>query len=156
MDMSVTGALSAYAYQSTLTQTGSTSQALTQALASSQSQVADARTLLASAGPVDPLAALAGSANGQALTALVDAASASSGDSPGSVQAMLASLGGGTSALIPTSDGLPVSAVMLSPSTTEALVRYAYDQSQNPDSLANKTDLLGQQALLASGLNLLA
>ena len=58
MDVNGIGALSSYAYQTALTKTGSASQALTQAMAAGQSQAADVGALLASAGSVDPIAAL--------------------------------------------------------------------------------------------------
>lgn len=155
MDMSVSGALSTYAYQNTLTQTGSASQALTQAMAAGQSQAAEAGALLASAGQVDPISALSGGSNSQTLVSLAYSSSAASGNGPEAVQAMLATLGGGASALLPTSDGLPVSTAALSPTTTEALARYAYDQSQNPAHTAAQAAAAGQQSLLSSGLNLL-
>ncbi|HEY3401104.1 MAG TPA: hypothetical protein VGK03_10775 [Geothrix sp.] len=156
MDMNVAGALSAYTYQSTLAQTGSASQALTQALATSQSQVGQASALLAGAGSLDGATALAGGSGVQALASLAYSASAASGNGPEALQAMLATLGGGTSALSSTSDSLPLSAAILSPSTTEALVRYAYDQSQNPKNAEQLAITAGQQALLTSGLNLTA
>lgn len=150
--MNVTSALSAYAYQSTLTQTGSASQALTQALVAGQSQVAQTGALL---GSVDPLTALSGSDN-QGLLSLAYGSAASSGNGPGAIQAMLTTLSGGTSALLPSTDGLPVSAAALAPSTTAALVRYAYDQSQNPSTFAQQAATVAQQSVLTSGLNLLA
>ena len=70
MDMNVSSALTAYAYQSTLTQTGSPSQALSQALAASQSQVASVTALWTGAGSADAFTALAGSSGTQALTSL--------------------------------------------------------------------------------------
>jgi hypothetical protein len=157
MDMSVTGVLSAYAYQNTLARTGSASQALSQGMAVGQSQAAQAATLLSSAGTVDPASALSGGSSSSALVSLAYGASASSGNGPEAVQAMLASLGGGTSALLaPSTDGLPVSAAALTPaSATAALVRYAYDQSQDPKAAEQQAITAGQQALLSSGLNLL-
>lgn len=156
MDLNVSSALTAYAYQSTLTQTGSKSQALSQALAASQSQVASATDLLTGATSTDALSALAGSSGTQALTSLSYATAAQSGNGADAVQALLASLNGGVSALLPSSDGMPASATLLSPSTTAALVRYAYDQSQNPANTVAQIAASGQQALLSSGLNLLA
>lgn len=156
MDMNVAGALSAYTYQSTLAQTGSASQALTQALATSQSQVGQASALLAGAGSLDGAAALAGGSGAQALASLAYSASAASGNGPEALQAMLATLGGGTSGQSSTTDSLPLSTAILSPSTTEALVRYAYDQSQNPKNAEQLAITAGQQALLTSGLNLTA
>ncbi len=117
MDVNGLGALSAYAYQTTLDRTGSRSQALGQAMTLGQAQAAETSDLLASVGPVDALAA---------LPAL-----------------------GGPPALFPGTDNLPVSAAALAPSATQALVRYAYDQSQNPDRAL-------QQAQLGTGLDFLA
>ena len=156
MDVNVAGALSAYTYQSTLAQTGSASQALTQGLAAGQAQVAQANALLASAGSLDATTALAGGSGIQALASLAYSASAASGNGPEALQAMLASLGGGTSAFSATSDSVPMSTAVLSPSTAEALVRYAYDQSQNPKHAEQLAITAGQQALLTSGLNLTA
>ena len=156
MDVNAVGALSAYTYQTALTQTGSASQALTQALASGQSQAAQTGALLASAGSLDPASLLAGGSNSQALTSLAFAASAASGNGPEAIQAMLASLGGGTSGLLPTADSLPVSAAALTPGATQALIRYAYDQSQDPQTAEQLAISAGQQALMSQGLNLLA
>jgi hypothetical protein len=156
MDINAISALSAYTYQSALTQSGSAAQALTQSLSLAQSQSASVGGLLASAGSVDPLAALAGGSETQALASLAYSASEASGTGSESVQALLAALGTGSSALLTTSTALPTSAVGLSPSATEALARYAYDQSQNPTHTIAQTAAAGQQALLASTLNLLA
>ena len=156
MDVNATGALSSYAYQSALSKTGSSSQALIQALAAGQSQAADVGSLLASVGSVDPIAALSGGSNSQALTSLAYNASASLGNGASAVQAMLATLTGGSSALFSGSDGLPVSAAALSPGNTEALLRYTYDQSQDPKTSAKQAAASAQQALLTSGLDLLA
>ena len=155
MDVNAVGALGAYAYQTTLAQGGSASQALTQALAAGQSQAAQTGALLASAGSLDSTSLLAGGSNSQALTSLAYSASAASGNGPEAIQAMLASLGGGTSGLLPTADSLPVSAAALTPGATEALVRYAYDQSSNPQAAEQQAIAAGQQALLSTGLNLL-
>lgn len=156
MDIRATGALSSYAYQSSLAQTGSADRALIQALTMGQSQAADAGALVASAGLVDPLSALAGGSNSQALTTLAYGASEALGNGPQALRAMLASLGGGGSAFAPSSDGLPVSAAAISPGATQALLRYAYDQSQDPEGAAKQAALSAQQSLLSSGLNLLA
>lgn len=157
MDMNVSGTLSTYAYQTTLAKTGNPAQALTSALASNQSQAAETSALLASAGSVDPTSVLAGDAGNEALASLAYAASASTGNGPAAVQAMLASLGGSSvSSLLPSPSTLPVSPAALTPGTTEALARYAYDQSQNPNAVAAQSVASGQQALLSSGLNLLA
>ena len=157
MDMNVSGTLSTYAYQNTLARTGNPAQALTSALAANQSQAADTSALLASAGSVDPASALAGDAGNQALASLAYDAAAASGNGPAAVQAMLSSLGGSSaSSLLPSPDNLPVSAAALSPGVTEALARYTYDQSQNPNAVAAQSVTSGQQALLSTGLNLLA
>lgn len=177
MDVSGIGALSSYTYQSTLTQTGSTGQALAQAMAASQSEVANATSLLSGAGSMDSLFALAGASGSQALGPLATLAYGASGasgapgasPSPGegptavqNIQAMLASLAGGSPGLFSSastpssSDSLPVSAAALSPATTEALVRYAYDQSQNPTNTAAQAAASGQRTQQSSGLNLLA
>lgn len=156
MDINAISALSAYTYQSALTQSGSPAQALNQALPVAQSQAATVGGLLASAGSVDPLAALAGGADAQALGSLAYAASAASGNGPEALQALLASLGGSSAALLSPSTGQPSSTASLSPSVAEALARYAYDQSQNPAHTVAQTAAAGQQVLLASTLNLLA
>lgn len=156
MDINAISALSAYTYQGALTQSGSAPQALTQALASGQSQAANVRDLLASAAATETLASLAGGSGAQALASLAYSASESAGTGPASVQALLATLGTGSSALLTTSTSLPASTAGLAPSAIEALARYAYDQSQNPTHTIAQTAAAGQQALLASGLNLLA
>jgi hypothetical protein len=156
MDVNVAGALTAYTYQSTLAQTGSASQALTQALAASRSELNATSTLLDNGPSVDAFASLAGSTGSQALTSLAYSTAAASGNGADAIKSLLSSLNGGVSALLPTSEGMPASAALLSPSTASALVRYAYDQSQNPANTAAKAAASGQQALLSSGLNLLA
>lgn len=156
MSVSPISALSSYAYQSTLGQTGSSSQALSKGLSMVQAQVAEASTLFSNAGSTDPLAALAGSSSRAALASLTYSASTSTGNGSSAVQDLLSSLSGnqgaGSSAVSP----LPWSVAMLSPSSAQALVRYAYDQSQNPNHTAAQAAAAGQQSLLASGLNLLA
>ncbi len=156
MDVSATSALSLFAYQSTLSQTGSKAQAVTQALAAGQSQAAETGSLLASVGTVDPITALSGGSVSSALTSMAYANSASSGNGPEAVQAMLAALGGGTSALLPSTDGLPVSAAALSPGATAAMSRYAYDQSQNPSATVQQALASARQSLEQTNLNLLA
>jgi hypothetical protein len=156
MDMNVAGALSAYAYQSTLTQTGNASQALRQGLAASQSQAASTSTLLASAGSIDPMAALAGGSGVQALASLAYTSSAASGNGTQAVQAMLASLGSSSTALFASSDKMPLSAAAIAPGATEALARYAYDQSADPKTSAQQAAAAAKQALLSTGLDLLA
>ena len=172
MSVSPISALSSYAYQSTLGQTGSSSQAMSKGLSMVQAQVAEASTLFSNAGSTDPLAAfddivryqvefynlaaLAGSSSRAALASLTYSASTSTGNGSSAVQDLLSSLSGnqeaGSSAVSP----LPWSVAMLSPSSAQALVRYAYDQSQNPNRTAAQAAAAGQQSLLASGLNLLA
>ncbi|MFZ1375311.1 MAG: hypothetical protein WAS25_01795 [Geothrix sp.] len=156
MSVNPISALSSYAYQSALGQTGSTSQAMSKGLAMVQSQVAEARTLLSNAGSTDPLAALAGSSSRSALASLTYAASASAGNGSSAVQDLLSSLSGGQGKASSAVSPLPWSVAMLSPSSAQALVRYAYDQSQNPNHTAAQTAAAGQQSQLASGLNLLA
>ncbi|WP_306591047.1 hypothetical protein [Geothrix sp. 21YS21S-4] len=155
MDVSASNSLTAYAYQSTLSQGGNSGQALTQALASGRSQAAQASSLVASAGPSDATSALAGASGSQALASYAYSSADAAGNGPEAVQSLLSSLGGGTSALLST-DGLPVSAEAISASSTEAQARYAYDQSQNPSATAAQAAAAGQQTQLASGLNLLA
>jgi hypothetical protein len=153
MNVNAIGALGSYAYQSALSQTGDTSKAMSQGLAMVQSQVADARSLFSNGGSVDPLAALAGSAGQPALSSLIYGASPTSGNGS-SVQDLLASVSGQGSPS-PTVSALPWSVAMLTPASAQALVRYAYDQSQNPSHTAAQAAAAGQQSLLASGLNLL-
>ncbi len=156
MDINATSALSLFAYQNTLSQTGSKSEAVTQALAAGQSQAAETAGLLASIGTVDPIAALSGGSASEALTSMAYAHSAASGNGPEAIQAMLAALGGGASALLPSTDGLPVSAAALSPGASAAMVRYAYDQSQNPAATAQQALASTRQSLEQTTLNLLA
>jgi hypothetical protein len=160
MDINAMSALTAYSYQNTLAQTGSRSQAVVQALATSQAQVAQMGSMFTSAqSAADPLAALAslaGGASSQALMGLSYGTQASAGNGTSAVQSLLSSLNGGVSALLPSSSGFPASAAFLSASTTAALARYAYDQSQNPSSFATQAASSGQQSLLASGWNMLA
>jgi hypothetical protein len=156
MSLNGVGALSSYAFQNTFAQTGSASQALTQALTATQSQAADTSALLASVSSFDPLAALSGGSNAQALVSLAYSASAATGNGPEAVQAMLASLGGGASVFTSPSSNLPGSEAALSPDTTQALARYAYDQSRDPASAAREAATAAQQSLLTSALNLLA
>jgi hypothetical protein len=162
MNVNAIGALSAYTYQNTLAQTGSASQALSQALAASQSQADDMSSLLSSVGSVDPLTALSGSSGMESLSALTYASSAASGNGSDALQAMLGTRSptSSLSSLFSGTDGLSMSAALLSPSTTEALVRYTYDQSQNHTASAAQTAAQaiasGQQTLMTSTLNLLA
>lgn len=156
MNVNPISALSSYAYQSTLGQTGSTSQALAKGLAAVQSQVAEASTLFANAGSNDPLAALAGSSSRSALASLTYSASAASGNGSSAVKDLLSSFSGSQGSAASAVTALPLSVAMLSPSSAQALVRYAYDQSQNPNRTAAQAAAAGQQSQLASGLNLLA
>jgi hypothetical protein len=156
MDVNASAALSSYAYQTTLARTGSASRALSQALASNQSQAADTSALLASAGSFDALAPLAGGANSQALVGLAYGASASAGNGPEAVQALLASLGGGTSVFTPASDAPPLPAEALTSSSSLALARYTQEQSQDPEADAKLAANAARQSILNSRLDLLA
>ncbi|WLT31358.1 hypothetical protein [Geothrix sp. PMB-07] len=158
MNVNGLGALSAYTYQSTLSQTGSADLALSQALAASQSQVNDLSSLFASAGSEDPLAALIGTSGLSGMNALSYSTASSPGKGSEALQALLGSSAptSSLSSLFSNSDGLSVSAAILAPETTAALMRYTYDQSQNHSASLSQALESGQQTLLASGLNLLA
>ncbi|NWJ41611.1 MAG: hypothetical protein HXX12_11640 [Geothrix sp.] len=156
MSVNAISALSSYAYQSALSQTGSSSQAMSQGLAMVQSQVAEASSLFSNSGATDPLAALSGSSSLPALSSLTYSASAASGNGSSAVQDLLSSLSGSQGSAPSAVTALPWSVALLSPSSAQALVRYAYDQSQNPSHTAAQAAAAGQQTLLASGLNLLA
>ena len=158
LDMNAAGAISAYTYQSALSRTGSADQALTHALATSQSLVAASSALFATQiGPINPMPALSGDATGQASTALPFASLAPPGNgNDHRAQVLNALLGSTNSALFSSTGNLPVSAAVLSPASTEALVRYAYDQGQNPSTSTNALIASAQQSRLSAGLNLLA
>jgi hypothetical protein len=166
MNVNATGALTSYTYQNILSQTGSTSQALSQALAASQSQIDQASSLFGSTDQADPLTTLAASSGLSALSSLTYSAVAASGNGSDALQAMLgtSSSTSSLSALFTTSSGQSTSVAKLSPSAAEALVRYTYEQGQNksgstaPATTPTITQLIasGQQTLMASGLNLLA
>lgn len=162
MNVNGIGALTAYTYQNTLAQTGSANQALSQALAASQAQTNDMVSLLSSLGTTDPLAAASGASGLQPLSALTYSASAGSGNSFDALQALLGSNSpnSGTTSLFSSSDGLSMSAAMLAPDATAALVRYTYDQSQNHTASTPQTTsqavASAQQTLLTASLNLLA
>lgn len=160
MNVNAIGALSAYTYQNTLAQTGSSNQALSQALAATQSQAGDMTSLLSSLGATDPFATLNASSSLEALSALTYSASAASGQGPSAVLAQLRTQSSSATSLFSGTDGLSLSAAVMSPSATEALVRYTYDQSQNHTASAATTAsqaiASGQQSLMASTLNLLA
>lgn len=149
MDLTGIPALSSSTYRMALARTGSPSQALTQALAAGQSQAAGVGALVASTGPGDAASLLAGAAGSQGLATLAYAQAEASGTGAQAIQAMLGALGGGRAALFTGSDSLPVPAAALAPTSTAALVRYAYDQTQNPATAL-------QQAQPGSTLNLLA
>lgn len=159
MNVNAIGALSAYTYQNTLAQTGSSSQAMSQALAVSQSQADDMSSVLSSLGSMDSQTALSGSSGIEALSALTYSAT---GKGPDALQALLGSSSPANngSSLFSNSDAMPMSAAVMSPGTMAALVRYTYDQSQNHTSSAPQTTsqavTSAQQALMASSLNLLA
>jgi len=158
MSVNAIGALSAYTYQSTLAQTGSSNQALSQALAASQSQASDMSSLLSSLGATDPFATLSASSGLEAMSGLTYSAAAGKGAS--AVLAQLGTQSSSAASIFSGSDGLSVSAAVMSPSATEALVRYTYDQSQNHTAssaaTASQAIASGQQTLFASTLNLLA
>jgi len=156
MDLNVAGALSSYAYQSALAKTGNKGQALAQAMAVSQSQSSDASLLLASTGSVDPMSALLGGSTSEALNSLSYSMSAASGNGSQAIQALLASPGSSASSLFSGTDSLPLSAAVLSPASTQALVRYAYDQSQNSSATVEQAIASSQQAIQGSVMNLLA
>jgi hypothetical protein len=168
MDMNATGALSSYTYQSTLTQSGSASQALNQALAASRSQVDEMSSLYNNSGQEDPLASLAASSGLAALSSLTYSAAAASGTGADALQALLGSSSATSSltSLFSTTGAQSMSVAMLSPVAAEALVRYTYDQSQSQNQAAaaattatqTTAQLIasGKQTLLTSGLNLLA
>lgn len=134
MDVNGLAALSSYFYQSALAQTGNASQALTQALSSTQTQVSGVTSLLASSAPTESLFG--------------------TGDTTGLDFALLG--GSSPSALLPTSDGLPSSTAYLTPSTTAALVRYAYDQNQDPSTAVQNALASTQASMFKAGLDLLA
>jgi len=162
MNVNAVGALSAYTYQSALAQTGNSSQALGQALAASQAQATDMSALFSSGSGSDPMAALGAGSGRAALNTLTYATAAASGSGADALQALLGSSAptSSLSSLFSSSDGLSLSAAVLSPSATEAMVRYTYDQSQNHSTSSAQTAAQaiasGQQTLLSSGLNLLA
>lgn len=156
MGVDVIGALSSYSYQSALSQTGSPNKALAQGLAAVQAQVAQAGSLFSSGGSMDPLTALAGSAGQPALASLTTTVGSAAGSGASPVQDLLSAFGGSQDSASSAVSALPWSVAMLSPASAQALVRYAYDQSQNPSHTAAQAAAAGQQPLLASGLNLLA
>jgi len=156
MDISAMSALTGFSYQNTLKQTGSGSQALTQALAASQSQINQMSTLLSpKTATTDAFATLAGASGLEAMAGLSYTTAAATGNGTSAIQSLLGSQNPGISALLPSADSMPQSATLLTPSTTAALARYAYDQSQNPASYATQAVTAGQQSLMASGWNLL-
>ena len=154
MDVNAAGALSAYAYQSTLAQTGSATQALAKGAAVAQSQAADTSALLSNAGAVDP--SLAGVGGLQSLASLAYSAGAATGNGTAAVQSLLASLGSSSTALFASSDKSPLSTAALMPGAAEALARYAYDQTADPRTSAQLSAATAKQAQQTSGLDLLA
>src|SRR5664279_5689380 len=142
MNVNATGALSSYTYQSTLTQTGSASQALSQALAASQSQVDEMSSLFGSTGQGDSQASLIANSGLAALSTLTYSAAAASGNGSDALQALLGSSSSTSSlsSLFSTTGGKSMSVAMLAPSAAEALVRYTYDQSQNQTAPATATN----------------
>lgn len=156
MDINAMSALTAYSYQNTLAQTGSAGQALTRALAIGQAQVGQMASLFSGGSPSDPLASLAGASAQQALAAYAYDSAASSGNGASAAPSLLATMNSGSSSLWATTNSMPLSTALLAPSTTAALARYAYDQSQNQTESAAQAAASGQQSLIASGWNLLA
>ena len=154
MDVNAAGALSAYAYQTTLAQAGSASQALAKGMSAAQSQAADTSALLSSAGATDP--ALADAAGVGAMASLAYSAAATTGNGTAAVQSMLASMSSSSSVLFASSDKSPLSAAALNPGAAEALARYAYDQSADPKTSAQLAAAAAKQALQSTGLDLLA
>jgi hypothetical protein len=156
MAVNAIGALSAYTYQNTLTQTGSASQALSQALAASQAQADQVSALFGTSSSADSFLAQSGTGG---LAALTYSAATDSGTGTDALQALLGATSQ-TSSLFTNSDGGPSSAALLAPSAAAALARYTYDQSQNHTATSAQTAAQaiasGQQSLLASGLNLFA
>jgi len=149
MDVNALGAFGSYAYQSILSQTGNANQAYSQALSAGSSQAAS-RTFQAPprVDPVDAMAALDGGTPDQASTA-----SANAPAMPSAPQALLNAFLGSNTSAFSASDSLPSSALALSPANSEALIRYAYDQSQNPNAVSQVSS--STQPPTAS-LNLLA
>jgi hypothetical protein len=139
MDINISSALMAFTTQSA---------SITPA---ARTQQANANAPSGSVGAADSSLSLGGSSSGQALTY-----GATSGMGPKGVGDPLSGVGGGAAPLLASSDGLPMSAMVLAPASTEAMVRYAYDQSQNPAKSAQQTSPSTQQGLLVPGLNLLA
>jgi hypothetical protein len=162
MNVNGIGALTAYTYQNTLAQTGNANQALSQALAASQSQSNDMMSLLSSLGSTDPLAAASGASGLESLSSLTYSTSAASGNGFDALQSLLGSNASSSNltSLFSTSDGLSMSAAMLAPDATEALVRYTYDQSQNHTASTPQTTseaiASAQQTMFTTSLNLLA
>lgn len=156
MDISAMSALTGYSYQSALKLTGNRSQALTQALAASQSQINQMGTLLSpKTATTDAFTTLAVSSGQEAMAGLSYLTAAATGNGTSAIQSLLGSLNPGVSSLLPSAGSMPQSATLLAPSTTAALARYAYDQSQNPASYTTQAVTAGQQSLMASGWNLL-
>ena len=149
--MNVSG-LSTYTYQSTLQQTGSASQALSQALTASKSQADLVGSLFGSTGTQDPLTGAFASPDLASLTYTTSAAAGSGSDL---LQSLLAGSGSSLAGLF-SSGGQSLTSAMVSPSAAAALARFAYDQSQNPATLTQQATASAQQSLLQSGLSLLA
>ncbi len=139
MEANAIGSLSAYTFQSSLNQSGSSSRAMAQSLASGQSQVADVVTLLGREGSTDPEAAVDRSPSRLPLAKLYTPAPTSEGIGPSIEQ-----------------NAQPRPAAAQPAMAGAAQARYAYDQSQNPNHTAAQAAAAGQQSQLASGLNLLA
>ncbi len=151
MDVNALSVLSSYSYQNVPARTGNSDQASGQALGTSFAPGASTSTQTPPlVTPVDRLDAT------QADRAERPEPSAASGNGADSQALAGAFLGSHSSALSPASDSLPASAAALAPATAEALARYAYDQSRNPDSTAHLFSDASSQLPMAQGLNLLA
>lgn len=149
MDLNVNAALTSYAFQNSLSLTGSAKQAITKAMTASQApaQAPPSPEAQASQGLASTLSSLSSYASPTSVAA---------GNGPAEVQAMLSALGSSTtSALLPAASSMPVSAALLSVTGIEALARYAYDQSRNPTATAQQAASSGQQVSPAQGLNFL-
>ena len=149
--MNALSVLSAHSYQSVLSRSGNAGQAPGQASGTSFSPGASTSTQTPPLiTPVDRLDAT------QADRTEQPAPSAAAGRGTDSQALAGAFLGSHSSALPPASDSLPASAAALSPATAEAVARYAYDQSRNPDSTSHLFNDASSQLSMAQGLNLLA
>jgi hypothetical protein len=108
MDISAMSALTGFSYQNTLKQTGSGSQALTQALAASQSQINQMSTLLSpKTATTDAFATLAGTSGQEAMAGLSYLTAAATGNGTSAVQSLLGSLNRGCRPCCPRQAACP-------------------------------------------------